>query len=98
MLIGGDTHNIDGKNRLSMHSKFRKEMGKNVVLTPGLDGCLFVFTAKQWEHISGKLSQGSFLQSDSRSFNRFMFGGAVEAEIYSIGRVDRKSTRLNSSH
>jgi len=27
------------------------------------------------------------LQSDNRSFNRFMFGGAVEAEVDSIGRV-----------
>lgn len=87
MLIGEYTHSIDDKNRLSLPSKFRKEMGKSVVLTPGLDGCLFVFTGKQWEKISEKLSQGSFLKSDSRSFNRFMYGGAVEAEVDAIGRI-----------
>ena len=27
------------------------------------------------------------LQADSRSFNRFMFGGAVETEVDSIGRI-----------
>lgn len=87
MLIGQYTHSIDDKNRLSLPAKFRKEMGKSVVITPGLDGCLFVFTVKQWDEFSKKLSQGSFSQSDSRSFNRFMFGGAIEAEVDTIGRI-----------
>lgn len=87
MLIGEYTHTIDDKNRLSMPSKFRQEMGKKVVLTPGLDSCIFVFTMKEWEKISGKLSESSMLSADSRSFNRFLLGGAVEAEIDSIGRI-----------
>ncbi|MBI5126717.1 MAG: division/cell wall cluster transcriptional repressor MraZ [Candidatus Taylorbacteria bacterium] len=87
MLIGEYTHTIDDKNRLSMPSKFRQEMGKKVVLTPGLDSCIFVFAMKEWEKISGKLSESSMLSADSRSFNRFLLGGAVEAEIDSIGRI-----------
>ncbi len=87
MLIGEYTHTIDDKNRLSLPAKFRAEMGKKVVVTPGLDGCLFVFTLKQWEKISGKLGESSILQGDTRSFNRYMLGGASEAEVDSIGRV-----------
>jgi MraZ protein len=87
MLIGEYTHTIDEKNRLSLPAKFRSEMGKKVVLTPGLDGCLFVFTTKQWSNIEEGLNQSSFLQTDSRSFGRYMLGGAVEAEIDSIGRI-----------
>ncbi|MEK7170175.1 MAG: division/cell wall cluster transcriptional repressor MraZ [Patescibacteria group bacterium] len=87
MLIGEYTHTIDDKNRLSLPAKFRSEMGKKVVVTPGLDGCLFVFTLKQWEKISGKLGESSMLQADTRSFNRYMLGGATEAEVDSIGRV-----------
>ena len=87
MLIGEYTHTIDEKNRISFPAKFRQEMGRRVVITPGLDGCLFVFTMKEWGNISEKLSESSLLQSDSRSFNRFMSGGAVVAEIDSIGRV-----------
>lgn len=67
--------------------KFRKEMGKRVIITPGLDGCLFVFTPAQWETISEKLGGSSMLQADTRSFNRYMLGGAVEADVDSIGRV-----------
>jgi MraZ protein len=87
MLIGEYTHTIDDKNRLSLPAKFRAEMGKKVIVTPGLDGCLFVFAPKQWGKISGKLGESSMLQADTRSFNRYMLGGAAEAEVDSLGRV-----------
>lgn len=87
MLIGEYTHTIDDKNRLSLPSKFRKEMGKQVVLTPGLDNCIFVFSHSEWKKISQKLSESSMLSADSRSFNRFLLGGAVETEVDSIGRI-----------
>ena len=87
MLIGEYTHSIDDKNRLSLPAKFRKELGAKIVVTPGLDSCLFVFTQKEWQKINDKLSQSSLLQADNRSFNRFMFAGAVEAEVDTIGRI-----------
>ncbi len=87
MLIGEYTHTLDDKKRISLPVKFRKELGKKIVVTPGLDGCLFVFTLSQWKNISGKLSESSMLQTDNRSFNRYMFGGAVEAEVDAIGRM-----------
>ncbi len=87
MLIGEYTHTIDEKNRLSLPAKFRTEMGKKVVLTPGLDNCIFVFSITEWKKITEKLSESSMLNADSRSFNRFLLGGAVEAEIDTIGRV-----------
>src|SRR3989338_7633807 len=87
MLIGEYTHSIDDKNRLSLPAKFRAEMGKKIIITPGLDNCLFAFTHKEWQKIEGKLSESSLGQADNRSFNRFMFAGAVEAEVDSIGRI-----------
>ncbi len=87
MLIGEYTHSIDDKNRISLPAKFRSEMGKKMVVTPGLDACLFVFTHKEWQKIEEKLNQSSLLQADNRSFNRFMFAGAVEVEVDSAGRI-----------
>ncbi len=86
MLIGEYIHTIDNKNRVSLPAKFRKEMGKSLVVTPGLDNCLFIFTKKEWVKISEKLSEFSMLTADNRSFNRFMFGGATEVDVDSIGR------------
>lgn len=91
MLIGEYIHTIDDKNRVSMPAKFRKELGKNIVITPGLGKCLFIFTTKEWEKVSKKLSDSdselSFLKKDQRDFNRYMFGRAAEVEIDSIGRI-----------
>lgn len=87
MLIGEYRHTIDQKNRLSLPAKFRTELGKKVVVTPGLDGCLFVFSTTQWKEITQNLSEASFLSSDSRSFNRYLLGGASEVEVDGAGRI-----------
>jgi len=91
MLIGEYIHTIDEKNRMSLPVKFRKELGKKVIITPGLDQCLFVFKISEWTKVSKRLSDSesdlSFLKADKRSFNRFMFGRAVEVEVDSIGRI-----------
>ena len=87
MLIGEYIHTLDEKNRMSLPAKFRSELGKKVVLAPGLDKSIFMFTVKEWEKISSRLGENSMLQSDNRSFNRFMFGGAVEVDIDGSGRI-----------
>ena len=91
MLIGEYIHTIDEKNRMSLPVKFRKELGKKVIITPGLDQCLFVFTMSEWAKVSTKLSDSdselAFMSADRRSFNRYMFGRAAEAEVDSIGRI-----------
>src|SRR3989339_2121699 len=91
MLIGEYIHTIDEKNRVSLPAKFRKELGKKIIITPGLGQCLFIFTTAEWAKVSKKLSDSdsnlSFLKADQRSFNRYMFGRAAEVEIDSIGRI-----------
>lgn len=91
MLIGEYIHTIDEKNRVSLPIKFRKEMGKKIIITPGLGQCLFIFTIREWSKVSKRLSSSdkdlSFLKADQRSFNRFMFGRAAEIEVDSIGRI-----------
>lgn len=87
MLIGEYTHTIDDKNRLSLPAKFRQEMGRKMVLTKGLDKCVAIFTEKEWKKTADKLSESSMLTADNRSFNRFMFSGALEAGADSLGRI-----------
>ena len=86
MLIGEHRHSIDDKKRLSLPAKFRAELGKIVVVAKGLDNCLSVYTPKEWEKFSESLSKET-LKSDNRGLNRFMFGGASEAEVDGVGRI-----------
>ncbi len=91
MLIGEYIHTIDEKNRISLPAKFRKEMGKKVIITPGLDNCLFVFTIAEWKKVSERLAGSgadlSFLKADQRTFSRNMFGQAMDVDVDSIGRI-----------
>lgn len=87
MLLGEYTHSIDDKNRISLPAKFRKEVGKKVVLTHGLDNCLFLYPLNEWEKIAEKLASLSMGQSDTRGFNRFMLAGASEVDIDAVGRM-----------
>jgi len=87
MLIGEYKHTLDPKKRLSLPSKWRKELGKKLVITRGLDNCLFVYPLKEWKTITEKVGQLPLGQADTRSFNRFFLSGAVEAEVDSVGRI-----------
>lgn len=78
---------MDEKNRISLPIKFRKEIGKTVVLAPGLDASIFMFTTKEWEKIAARLEQASMVQTDILRFNRFMFGGATQVDVDAQGRV-----------
>jgi len=87
MPIGEYIHTLDDKNRISLPVKFRKEMCKSIVVAPGLDNCLALYTLVEWKKISSKLSDSSMLASDNRSFSRFMFGQAVIVDVDGNGRI-----------
>ncbi len=87
MFIGQYTHTLDEKKRISLPKKFRKSIGKKIVVTHGLDRCLFAYADKEWQSISKKLSGLGMLDSASRGFNRFILAGAQELEVDSEGRI-----------
>ena len=87
MLIGEYLHTLDSKKRLSLPAKFRKEVGKKVVITRGLDSCLFMFPEKAWNNIAQKLANLPFGQADTRGMSRFLLAGAVETDVDGAGRI-----------
>ena len=87
MLIGEYKHTLDPKKRLSVPSKWRRDLGQTLIITRGLDGCLFVYPQTQWQRITQKISELPLGQADTRSFNRFFLSGAVEVEVDSVGRI-----------
>jgi MraZ protein len=87
MLIGEYTHTIDDKKRIALPSKFRKEIGKKVVITHGLDNCLFLYSIKEWGRIAAELGSMGMAKADTRGFNRFMLAGAMEVEVDANGRI-----------
>ncbi len=87
MFIGEYEHSLDEKKRVSLPKAFRAALGRKVVMTRGLDNCLFVYSRSAWEKVAKKLQELSFVQADTRGFSRFMLSGAAEVEVDGAGRI-----------
>lgn len=88
MLIGEFHHNLDEKGRIIIPSKFRDDLGSKVVVTRGLDGCLFVYSMNEWNNIVSKLKSLSFTKKDARMFNRFFMSSATVCDFDRQGRIN----------
>ena len=88
MLLGEYEHTLDDKNRLTLPAKFRQDFAAGVVVTRGIDGCLFVFTRSAWDDfVAGRLEGLDPFSKAARQMSRFIFSGAAEAELDKQGRV-----------
>jgi MraZ protein len=86
MLIGEYIHTLDEKKRVSLPSKFRKELGKKAIMTRGLDHCLWIYEWSEWQKMAEKLTDSGAGLADKRGFDRFILSGAQEIEFDSVGR------------
>lgn len=87
MFLGEYQHVLDPKGRIQVPAKFREVLGKGVVITRGIDACLFLYTRTEWEALAQKLAALPLSQSKTRAFARLMLAGAMEVNIDKQGRV-----------
>ena len=88
MLVGNYEHSMDAKRRLPLPARLRDGLGKTVVLTRGLEGCVFVYSQSEWLAFAEKVNTLPILsQSRARSVARLFFGSAMEVELDALGRV-----------
>jgi len=88
MLLGEFEHTIDDKNRLTLPVKFRRAFEDGIVVTRGLDGCLYAWTPAAWENYrDNTLSALHPLSQEGRRMHRHFFSGASETTPDKQGRV-----------
>jgi MraZ protein len=88
MLLGEYDHTLDDKNRLAIPARFRQAFADGIVVTRGLDGCLYAYTRDDWRGlVEGRLAQIDTLGREGRLIMRHFFSGAAEAELDRQGRV-----------
>lgn len=87
MFLGEFQHSIDDKGRVAIPAKFRAPLADGLVVTRGLDKCLYVWTIDQWTEMAQKLSKLPVMQSDARRITRHFFSGAVDAKPDKLGRI-----------
>ena len=87
MFLGEFEHSLDDKGRLAIPARFRPELGNGVVVTRGIDRCLFVWPPPEWQIISDRLGQMSLMLPDARRLHRLIFAGASQAMPDRLGRI-----------
>lgn len=91
MFYGEHDHTIDRKGRLIIPSKFREAMKEHyvdtLVVTRGLDQCLFLFPEDEWKAQEQRFRSMPFTKAQARQFNRLYFSGAVELACDRQGRI-----------
>ncbi len=87
MFLGEYLHTFDPKNRISLPSKFRKDLGRTVVITRGLDHCLSIYPRKAWEKEAAQYAGRTYGNAASRGLARMFLAGSMEAEVDGTGRI-----------
>ena len=87
MFIGEYHHNLDEKGRLAIPVKFRDDLAKGVIVTRGLDNCLFLYTTTEWAKLAEKLTSLPISKANTRAFARLMLAGAMDCQLDRNGRV-----------
>lgn len=85
---GTHDHNLDAKNRLTVPSKLRIELGEKVVVAKGVDDCLAIWPQDAYDEMVAATLAGTNPSSpDRRRLNRFLNSQAQTVDIDSAGRV-----------
>lgn len=87
MFIGEYKHNLDTKGRIIIPSKFREELHTTFILTRGLDGCLTIYSLKQWEKMFEEVNKLPTTKRAARQYVRMLTSTATECTLDNQGRI-----------
>ena len=96
MFIGEYSHTLDAKGRLIIPSKFREELHASFILTRGLDGCLTIYSLKQWEKIFEEINKLPDTKKNTRMYVRVLTSNATECSLDGQGRILIPDTLLKA--
>ena len=98
MFLGDHQHTLDAKGRVSLPAKFRAQMTGKIVVAKGLDACLYVYPAEEYNRFVEELVSREDFEPRVRKVRRFFTTGAVETELDSAGRVSVPANLREYAH
>jgi MraZ protein len=88
MFLGEFEHSIDDKGRLTIPAKFRGRLATGLVVTKGIDPCLWLYPIDGWAELADRISTLPRTAAKAREFQRQVFGGASNSVPDRQGRVN----------
>lgn len=87
MFTGEYRHTVDDKGRVAVPVRFRAELAGGALMSKWIDGCLAIFPRAAWDALAARAAELPVTDAGARTFQRFLFGTAFEAEPDRQGRV-----------
>ena len=88
MLLGEFRCESDENGRMVLPRDFTAELAEGATVTRGIERCLLVYPADEWEKLSGELRERLPLTNQAaRAFGRFLFSAAASFEPGEEGRM-----------
>jgi MraZ protein len=89
LLTGTHTRTLDDKKRLGLPKRVREQLEDPTTLfvSPGPDGCLWLYTKDGLEQLSAKLDQSPATGSEARVYRRLYFAQTEEVDVDRSGRI-----------
>lgn len=87
MPFGEYQYAVDDKGRVIVPPAFRDFVEDGMVVTRGMEGCLYVFPIAAWRRIEARLEELPLTDRDARAFVRFFYSGAAKAKLDGAGRI-----------
>lgn len=87
MFLGEYNLSFTGQGRIVLPSKFRREIkDKELVLSRGLDGCIWGFAKVNWEEEAKRQLEIPVTDEKGRSLRRYLFSAAEKVSLDEQGR------------
>lgn len=81
MPFGEYQYSLDDKGRVVIPAPFRDFVEDGLVLTRGMEGCLYVFPLDRWKKIEEQLVNLPLTDAEARAFVRFFYSGAHKTRM-----------------
>ena len=86
-FTGEYTHALDAKGRLAIPARYRSRFEQGLVITPGVETCLYIYPMEAWEAKAKQIDEKNLSAAQRRQVERVFFGNATELELDAQGRV-----------
>ena len=87
MFYGEFDYKIDEKGRVPAPPRFRNFLKDGLVITPGQERCLTVYTNPEWKKLSSSLTGTTLSRSKMRRLSRALFATAFSTHVDNQGRI-----------
>lgn len=87
MFLGTYSPRLDEKGRLAFPAKYREDLEGGVVVAPGQEHCLYVFTREAFMERTAALAKSSLSSQEVRQRQRMLAGRAHDDVLDKQGRI-----------